>query len=67
MDFKELQQEVKTILQPEIDRGDPFHKKRCDFRRLIFAPDGKVFSCDQWVNDEQTALGVSARIPWRPF
>ena len=57
VDFKELQQEVKTILQPEIDRGDPFHKKRCDFRRLIFAPDGRVFSCDQWVNDEKTALG----------
>ena len=56
-DFKELRQEVKMVLQPEIERGDPFHKKRCDFRRLIFAPDGRVFSCDQWVNDEKTALG----------
>jgi radical SAM protein with 4Fe4S-binding SPASM domain len=57
VDFKELQQEVKMALQPEINLGDPFHKKRCDFRRLIFAPDGKVFSCDQWVNDAKTALG----------
>jgi uncharacterized protein len=57
LDFKELRQEVKMVLQPEINLGDPFHKKRCDFRRLIFAPDGLVFSCDQWVNDDQTALG----------
>ena len=57
VDFRELRQEVKMILQPEIDFGDPFHKKRCDFRRLIFAPDGMVFSCDQWVNDAETALG----------
>jgi uncharacterized protein len=57
VDFKELRQEVKMVLQPEINLGDPFHKKRCDFRRLIFAPDGLVFSCDQWVNDAKTALG----------
>jgi uncharacterized protein len=57
VDFRELRQEVKMALQPEINLGDPFHKKRCDFRRLIFAPDGMVFSCDQWVNDAQTALG----------
>ena len=57
VDFKELRQEVKMVLQPELKLGDPFDKKRCDFRRLIFAPDGKVFSCDQWVNDGQTALG----------
>jgi len=57
VDFRELRQEVKMVLQPEINLGDPFHKKRCDFRRLIFAPDGRAFSCDQWVNDEKTALG----------
>jgi radical SAM protein with 4Fe4S-binding SPASM domain len=57
VDFKELRQEVKMILQPEIDRGDPFHKRRCDFRRLIFAPNGLAFSCDQWINDEKTSLG----------
>ncbi len=57
VDFKELRQEVKMVLQPELKLGDPFDKKRCDFRRLIFAPDGQVFSCDQWVNDAQTALG----------
>jgi uncharacterized protein len=63
VDFSELRQEVKLILQPEIDRGDPFHKKRCDFRRLIFAPSGQVFSCDQWVNDADTALGDIHRDP----
>ena len=57
VDFKELYQELKMILQPEIDHGDPFDKKRCDFRRLIFAPDGLVFGCDQWLNDEKSALG----------
>jgi len=57
VDFGELRQEVKMALQPELNLGDPFDKKRCDFRRLIFAPNGMVFSCDQWVNDAQTALG----------
>jgi uncharacterized protein len=57
VDFGELRQEVKMALQPDLKLGDPFHKKRCDFRRLIFAPTGLVFSCDQWVNDGQTALG----------
>lgn len=57
VDFHELRQEVLVALQPQIDHGDPFNKKRCDFRRLIFAPNGLVFSCDQWLNDEQTALG----------
>jgi radical SAM protein with 4Fe4S-binding SPASM domain len=57
VDFNELRNEVKMILQPDVDRGDPIHKKRCDFRRVIFGPDGKAFSCDQYVNDEKTALG----------
>lgn len=57
VDFRELRQEVKMILRPEIDRGSPIHKKRCDFRRLIFAPTGLAYCCDQWINDEQTALG----------
>jgi uncharacterized protein len=57
LDFRELHQELKMILQPEIDRGDPFDKKRCDFRRLVFAPDGLAFSCDQWLNEEKTAIG----------
>lgn len=57
VDFSELRNEVKMILQPEINKGDPFHKKRCDIRRTIFAPDGKVYGCDQYVNDEKTALG----------
>ena len=57
VDFKELRQELKMVLQPEIDRGNPYYKKRCDFRRLIFASNGLAFSCDQWLNDEKTALG----------
>lgn len=55
--IKELKHELKMVLQPEIDHGDPFHKKRCDFRRLIFSPEGSVFSCDQWLNDEAMILG----------
>ncbi len=57
VEFSDLRDEVKMILQPGINMGDPFHKKRCDVRRTIFAPDGKVYSCDQYVNDEKTALG----------
>lgn len=57
VDFPELRNEVKMILQPETDKGNPFHKKRCNMGRIIFAPDGKVFSCDQYVNDDQTSLG----------
>lgn len=57
VDFGELRNEVKMILQPDVDRGNPFHKKRCDFRRIIFSPDGLAFSCDQYVNDAKTAVG----------
>ncbi len=57
VDFPELRSEIKMILQPEMDKGDPFHKKRCSLGRLIFAPDGNAFSCDQYVNDEHTSLG----------
>ena len=57
VDFKELRQEVKMILQPEQQGGDPFHKRRCDIRRTIFDPQGRVFSCDQYVNDDRTMLG----------
>ncbi len=57
VDFNELRNEVKMILQPDLDLGDPFHKKRCDFRRTIFDPKGFAYSCDQYVNDENTALG----------
>ncbi len=57
VDFNELRTEVRMILQPELDLGDPFHKKRCDPGRLIFDPHGRVFSCDQYVNDALTCLG----------
>ena len=57
VDFSELRNEVKMILQPEINRGDPFHKRRCDFRRTIFDPEGRAFACDQYINDHKTALG----------
>lgn len=57
VNFSDLRNAVKMILQPEINLGDPFRKKRCDLRRTIFAPNGKVYSCDYYVNDEKTALG----------
>jgi uncharacterized protein len=56
-DFAELRHEVKMALRPARDFGDPYHKKRCDFRRLIFSPNGDAFSCDQYINDADTALG----------
>lgn len=57
VDFKELRHEVKMALQPHLAFGTPYDKKRCDFRRLIFSPNGKVFCCDQYLNDDTTALG----------
>lgn len=57
VDFNELRNEVKMILQPDLILGDPYHKKRCDFRRTIFDPKGFAFSCDQYVNDARCALG----------
>jgi uncharacterized protein len=56
-DFAELRHEVKMALRPERKFGDPYHKKRCDFRRLIFSPNGDAFNCDQYINDAGTALG----------
>jgi uncharacterized protein len=56
-DFAELRHEVKMALRPERDFGDPYHKKRCDFRRLIFSPNGDAFCCDQYINDARTTLG----------
>lgn len=57
VDFNELRNDVRMILQPEVDRGDPFHKKRCDPGRIIFDPRGRAFSCDQYINDDATCLG----------
>jgi uncharacterized protein len=57
VNFNELHHEVKMALQPDLEFGDPYDKKRCDFRRLIFSPTGKVFSCDQYINDDSTAVG----------
>lgn len=57
VDFNELRNDVRMILMPELDRGDPVHKKRCDPGRIIFDPRGRAFSCDQYVNDDLTSLG----------
>jgi len=57
VEFSDLRNEVKMILQPKMSSGDPFHKKRCAPGRLIFDPQGRAFSCDQYVNDAHTALG----------
>ncbi len=56
-DFSELRQEVKLALRPAKDFGDPFDKKRCDFRRVIFDPQGNSYSCDQYINNNETSLG----------
>jgi uncharacterized protein len=57
VDFKDFRNEVKMVLQPEMDLGEPYDKRRCDLCRTIVAPDGYVYSCDQYINDPQTALG----------
>ena len=57
VDFNELRNEVKMLLRPDLSRGDPFHKKRCHPGRVIFDPRGMAFSCDQYVNDDATAIG----------
>ena len=56
-DFAELRHEVKMALRPQLEFGPPIDKKRCDFRRLIFDPQGNAFSCDQYINDSATTLG----------
>ena len=61
VDFPELRDEVKMILQPETDKGNPFHKRRCSLGRLIFAPDGKVYPCDQYLYDPANVLGDITR------
>jgi len=57
VEFTDLRDEVKMVLQPRVNLGDPLHKKRCDHWRTIFHPSGRVYSCDQYINDERTALG----------
>ena len=61
VDFPEFRDEVKMILQPEVDKGNPFHKRRCSLGRLIFAPDGKVYPCDQYLYDPANVLGDITR------
>ena len=68
VDFKELRQEVKMVMQPEIDLGDPFPQETVRFPALYFDPDGRVFSCDPWVNVVKTALGdISPGFPGDHF
>jgi uncharacterized protein len=55
--FRELRDEVKIVYEEDLPRGDPFHKKRCHTTRTIFAPDGNVYSCDQYINDAKSSLG----------
>lgn len=56
-DFRELREEVATVYEENLERGDPFHKKRCHITRTIFGPNGNVYSCDQYINDEKSSLG----------
>jgi uncharacterized protein len=57
VDFKELQNELDRVLQPERCFPNPLHKKRCCLGRTIFDPRGVVFACDQYVTDAATAIG----------
>jgi len=55
--FRELRDEVKIVYEEDLPRGDPFHKKRCHTSRTLFASDGNVYSCDQYINDAKSSLG----------
>jgi uncharacterized protein len=57
IDFVDLRNEMKILLSPEGKKRSIPDKKRCSPFRTIIDPRGRVFSCDQYVNDEHTALG----------
>jgi uncharacterized protein len=57
IDIKELRDELDRVLKPERCFPNPLHKKRCHYGRVIFDPNGRVFQCDQHINDAGTALG----------
>lgn len=57
IDFHDLRTEIKFILRPEEGFDSIPDRKRCSPFRTIIDPHGRVFSCDQYVNDDRTALG----------
>ena len=57
VDIREFRDEVKIVYEKEKPLGDPFHKKRCHTTRTVIAPNGNVYSCDQYINDEKSSLG----------
>jgi len=56
-DFSELRNELDRVLDPQRYFPNPVHKKRCHPGRTIFDPKGRVFACDQHINDPGTAIG----------
>lgn len=57
VDFKELRDDLDLVLREEPCLRSPFHKKRCGPARTIFDPKGTAFACDQYINDQDTAIG----------
>ena len=61
VDFTELREELDRVLKRDSYLPGPFNKKRCNPGRTIFDPRGVVFACDQYVNDDKTAIGSITR------
>lgn len=57
VDIRELKNEIKLMLCPEVRMEVVENKKRCSEFRTIFDPSGNVYSCDQYVNTETASLG----------
>lgn len=55
--IKDLKDEIKKVLIGQGFFKSVADKKRCLNERTIIDPQGRVFSCDMYVNNEQTALG----------
>ena len=61
VDFHDLRTEIKFVLRPEEGFDSTADRKRCSPFRTIIDPHGRVFSCDQYVNNDETALGLITR------
>lgn len=57
IDLRDMKNEIKFILCPEVRMDSVIDKKRCSVFRTIIDPSGRVYSCDQYINDENTSLG----------
>jgi uncharacterized protein len=57
VEFRDLKNEIKLLLTPQARIESIPDKKRCSPFRTIIDPGGLLFSCDQYVNNDTTALG----------